>query len=178
MNGDIYISKPGLFSSDEIGYKSVCIEIFREDDEVLFMIINKPSEIKIHDAIPEIPDTLQQLVGYGGGRNTDVINYLHKYKLAGSSQLTDGLYLDGKLEEFEKKVNLGLISDDDTKFFSGVCQIPIKSIKKGFIRVNLDSNTLNDWIFNKKPEELYLEATKRLGGNMLIFGITEEFSLN
>lgn len=178
MIGDVFIAKPGNFNSGELGYKMLLFCVDQYKDKKAFVALNILSVTKIHELVDIIPSKVDQLVRIGGTIDTDLVYYLHTLDLPESKTIRGNLSFSADPEEFERKSNLGLLDYSKIRFFCGVTIATDREIAAAFVKVNIDNKTLIDWIFNEQPENLYLEATKRLGGYMPILGTAEHFSPN
>jgi putative transcriptional regulator len=116
--GRILIAEPflpgGFFN------RAVILLVAHSKKGTVGFIINKQTELQVHNYIDDFPDFNTQ-VYMGGPVSTDSIYFIHTRGdlIPGSIQVLDNLFWGGDFEELKKMIRLGMIQLDEVRFFLG-----------------------------------------------------------
>ena len=152
--GKILISEPFLI---DYYFKRAVVLLAEHNDEGSFgLIINKPVDLKLSEAIKDFPDFDSQ-VYLGGPVKTDSIYFVHTKGalIEDSLQILDGLYWGGDIEQVKELITIGRLQPGEIKFFIGY---------SGWISKQLEGElSRNSWLVaNIKAEEVMQDNTERL----------------
>lgn len=116
--GKFLVSEP--FLSDPYFKRSVVLLGEHNEEGTIGFILNKPTDIKLNDAIKEFPK-IDATLYFGGPVQTDSLQYIHRLgsRLEGSQELVKGVYWGGNFETLKLLIESGQVSGKDIRFFVG-----------------------------------------------------------
>ncbi len=163
-SGKILISEP--FLNDFYFRRSVILLIEHNKEGSFGIIVNKPIQISLKEAIKDFPE-FDTHIYLGGPVKTDQIFYLHTQgeAIEGSQKITDdGVYWGGDLEIVKELISVKAIEPKDIHFFLGYSGWVPKQLESE-LKTNswLVANTSAAEVFNPQPETLWKNIVNRLG---------------
>src|SRR5437868_10855999 len=91
--GALLISEP--FNPEPTFKRSVVLISQHNKKGTIGFIVNKPTQLKVHEALDDFPE-IDAVVYWGGAIRLDSIYYIHSIeKLKGSHKIADGIYWGG-----------------------------------------------------------------------------------
>ena len=108
-NGSLLISHPTML--DDTFFKGIILITHHNYEESVGLVINKPSKIKLHEIISEIPAS-NFPVYIGGPVAKNSIHYIHNIenKIPESIKIIDGLYFGGDFDVVKNLIETKEIS--------------------------------------------------------------------
>jgi len=117
--GSILIAKP--FWQEEVYKRSVILLIDTSLEGSTGIILNKMSNLSVHDALPETGH--DSPLYYGGPANKKIVSYVHSNsELPDSYYLGNGLFWGGSYDDLLEMSEMGKVSLYDFHFFAGFVQ--------------------------------------------------------
>ena len=163
--GILLIADP--FLKDPNFMRSVVFLCEHQDEGSFGFVLNKNYEYNLNELVNGLDD-LEIPVYYGGPVQMDTIHFLHQYpdKISGGYEIVDGVFWGG---DFEKAITLirdGQINTNKIRFYIGYSgwsggQLADELKEKSWLSVKASRNL----IFHKKPEEIWKDALRHLGGD-------------
>jgi len=147
--GMILISEPFLF--DYYFKRSVVLLAEHNPEGSFGVIINKPLTVNFNDVVRDFPD-FDARVFLGGPVKTDNLFYIHTLGEAidDSLPILNGLYWGGDLDRIKELISLGMLNDDNIRFFIGY---------SGWMSKQLDSELKRDsWLVSSINAERVMHA--------------------
>ena len=116
--GRLLIADPSL--NDSIFFKSVILLTHHDNNESIGIILNKPTEIELHQVIKNIPKSTLKLY-IGGPVKKDSLYFIHTLgkDIPGSKKITNDIYWGGDIKTIIDLVKKKKISNKDIRFFIG-----------------------------------------------------------
>ena len=144
--GKILISEP--FVNDFFFTRSVVLLTEHGSEGSFGYILNKKSNIKLHELIPGI--NIDAEVLYGGPVDTDIVSFIHNlgHIFNSSVKITNSLFWKGNFDHLKELINKGKVSKRNVKFFLGYC-----GWEAGQLENELRKNY---WIVNKLPDKIIM----------------------
>lgn len=175
--GRLLISAPGL--TDVFKRTVLYLTEHNETGSVGF-ILNKPLMYKIHEVIDDFPE-FDSGVFLGGPVQSELVNYIHKYKaLDGSYEISDGVFWGGNFDSLKILAESKLLDPKDFKFFLGYAGWSPEQLNDELKEKTwyVTDSTI-DIIFDYEPEKLWQTVLKNMGGEYsLISTFPEDPSVN
>lgn len=117
--GNILLAKP--FWQEEIYKRSVILLIDLRPEGSTGIILNKMSNLSVHDALPELDNNAP--LYYGGPINKKTISYVHSNpRLPDSYYLGNGLFWGGNYEYLLEMEDMGKLNLKEFHFCAGFVQ--------------------------------------------------------
>lgn len=163
--GRVLLSEP--FMGDYYFGRSVVLLAEHNKEGSMGIILNKPISTQLNDVVQDFPEIKLPLY-LGGPVENNRLFYIHtiKDKISDSIEVAKNLYWGGKLDDIIELANLGLLNNENIRFFIGY---------SGWSGQQLDSELKkNSWaitpitasqIFHIKPELLWKKLTRQLGAD-------------
>lgn len=177
--GRILVSEPFLLDSY---FKRAVILLGEHGDEgTIGFILNKPTDLKLNDALEDFPPIDAPLY-FGGPVQTDTIHFLHTlgHTLEGSKEILPGIFWGGDLEALKLLIDTGQVSTNEIRFFAGYSGWDPHQLDdelKG--KTWLVSNCKKEFAFSNHPDELWGEVLRNMGSQYAIMAnFPEDPSLN
>jgi len=135
--GKLLIAEP--FLDDPYFKRSVVLLTEHNENGTIGFILNKPIEIKLKDAVGELPP-IDSNIHLGGPVARETLHFLHTEGdlIDGSIEIMKGLFWGGNFETLKKLIELDKIKPEAVKFFVGYSGWEAKQLDKEL--------ELNSWI--------------------------------
>ncbi|MCB0806522.1 MAG: YqgE/AlgH family protein [Bacteroidales bacterium] len=163
--GKILISEPFLI--DYYFKRSVVLLAEHNDEGSFGLIINKPVDLKLSEAIKNFPDFNTQ-VYLGGPVKTDSLYFIHTRGelIEDSMQILDGLYWGGDIEHVKELITIGKLQPDEIKFFIGYSGWISKQLEGELSRNSwLVANIKAEQVMQTDTEKLWTATVKQMGAD-------------
>ena len=161
--GKVLLSEPFL---DDFFFKRSVLLLAEHNDEGSFgVVLNNPTDYKVHEIISDFPE-MESRVFLGGPVNTDRLFYLHTHgnMITDSMELIKGVYWGGDLDQIRSCIRMGLISENEIRFFLGYSGWAGDQLNAELkIKSWVVSNLVDRDVFNPHPEELWKQMISRFG---------------
>ncbi|SRR5260221_8559131 len=166
--GKILISEPFL---NDPNFKRTIILLTEHGDEgSVGFILNKPTEIKLNDALENYAEFDSQ-VYFGGPVQIDTLQFIHKAGdiIEGSVEIVPGLYWGGSFDSLKDKIENGILKPYDFRFFIGYSGWSEGQLMEE-IKINswIVADTKIDDIFSDEPDNLWRDILKGMGKKFAI----------
>jgi putative transcriptional regulator len=118
-SGQVLIAEP--FMLDPYFRRAVVLLCEHHAEGSIGFILNKSTDIAIHDLLEDFPEFEGGQIYYGGPVSTDMLHFIHRKGdlLPDSTQVARGVWWGGDFDELKTLINHGLIDKDDVRFFVG-----------------------------------------------------------
>ncbi len=135
--GKLLIAEP--FLDDPYFKRSVVLLTEHNENGSIGFILNKPIEIKLKDAVGELPPIVSN-IHLGGPVARETLHFLHTEGdlIDGSLEIMQGLFWGGNFETLKKLIELDKIKPESVKFFVGYSGWKPEQLEKEL--------KLNSWI--------------------------------
>lgn len=177
--GSLLVSEPFLLDS----YFKRAVVLLSEHDEhgTLGFILNKPTDVRLNDAVEDFPDFDAPLY-FGGPVETDTLFYIHTLgaKLEGAKEIAAGIWWGGDYEQLKYLINTKQISNTQIRFYAGysgwepkqlACELKDKSW--------LVSTSSRIFTFFDNPRNLWSQVLRSMGNEYAILAnFPEDPNLN
>lgn len=169
--GALLISEP--FNPEPSFKRSVVLISQHDKKGSIGFIINKPTPLKIYEALDDFPE-FESHVYWGGSIRLDSIYYIHNIpKLKGSHQITEGVYWGGDYKQLKLMIEAGEIEPRQIKFLAGYSAWNPRQLQK-------EIKTDNWWITDADHFNTLVEEPTVVWGNVLqrmghVYGIMNDF---
>ena len=170
--GKLLIAEP--FLDDPYFKRSVVLLTEHNENGSIGFILNKPIEIKLKDAVGELPP-IDSNIHLGGPVARETLHFLHTEGdlIDGSLEIMKGLFWGGNFETLKKMIELDKIQPEAVKFFVGYSGWEPKQLDKE-LKLNswivLDGNVSD--IMKRNTANLWKDILKEKGNE---FGVIAEF---
>lgn len=116
--GKLLLAEP--FLDDPYFRRSVVLLTEHNENGTIGFILNKPIEIKLKDAVGELPP-IDSTLHLGGPVARETLHFLHTEgkKIDGSLEIMKGLFWGGNFETLKKLIETDKIKPEAVKFFVG-----------------------------------------------------------
>lgn len=180
--GVLLISEP--FCLDGFFKRSVVLVVEHDDNGTLGFILNKPTEVKLNDAVEDFP-VFDAPLYLGGPVETDTLFYVHTLgdTLSGSKLIKDGLWWGGDYDQLMLLVETKQITQDQIRFFAGYGEwSPVDMAdefeQKAWITCLQEIKELFSWK-EEKMKDMWGNVLRRMGGEYAILAnFPEDPNLN
>jgi len=161
--GTLLISEP--FIKDPAFGRSVILLVEKNNLGTVGFVLNQKLKLVVSDVLESL--TINNNLFNGGPVAHDSLHFILRsnQSLTGSTIVMPGLFWGGDFNELIEKVNSGIISADDLRFFIGY-----SGWEPGQLESELEYNT---WaiaqadlktVFEKSADKLWNQSMKSLGG--------------
>ncbi len=164
--GSILISEP--FLNDPNFERSVVLICEHNEDGTFGLVLNRPIEVKLGEVLEEFAGNEKELL-IGGPVQQNTLHYIHKLgdEIAGSIELSNGIFWGGNFEQLKFKLISQTLELDKVKFFIGYSgwdygQLDREIEEKSWFVANLGDNT----IFEASAENLWKRVLEIMGGEL------------
>ncbi|HRO07248.1 MAG TPA: YqgE/AlgH family protein [Saprospiraceae bacterium] len=177
--GNILIAEPFLL--DPNFKRSVILICEHHEFGTTGLMLNKPIEVRIHEIVPEFPESDAQ-VYIGGPVETDRLHFLHNvgHMLDDTLEVSPGIFWGGDFEKLQFLMENGVIKDNNVKFFLGYSgwsegQLEDELKEQSWIVDEVDPN----YLFKIKPVVLWQTVLHNKGDRYTVIAqIPDTESLN
>ncbi len=169
--GALLISEP--FNPEPTFKRSVVLISQHNSKGTIGFIVNKPTQLKVHEALDDFPE-IDAVVYWGGAIRLDSIYYIHSIEnLKGSHKITEGIYWGGDYSQLKVMIEAGEVNADQIKFLAGYSGWHGKQLEK-------EINAANWWVTGADKYSILIEEPTIMWGKVLtsmghVYGILNDF---
>ncbi len=177
--GSLLISEPFLLDS----YFKRSVVLIGEHDEhgTIGFILNKPTDVKINDAVEDFPFFDAPLY-FGGPVDTDSLFYIHTIgtKLEGAKEIVKGVFWGGDYNQLKFLIDTQQVKSNQIRFYAGYSgwepkQLDIEIKEKSWLLSNPDTG----FTFFNDSKVLWSQVLRSMGNEYAILAnFPEDPSLN
>lgn len=179
QKGKLLVSEP--FLHDPFFKRSVILLTEHNDDGTVGFILNKPINVKLHDAIDDFPKFDAELY-LGGPVQRDSLYYIHTLgeTIVESVEIFEGIYWGGNFEVLKVLIESNKVDPSELRFFMGYAgwgseQLAGELKKQSWIVTNAKIKHIMD----TDPTTLWQELLKKQGKDYAMLSSFSEYpSLN
>jgi putative transcriptional regulator len=177
--GTILVAEP--FMLDPNFKRSVVLICEHNDVGTTGFILNKPVDIKIHELVPDFPES-KAAVHIGGPVAVDSLHFLHNVGdlLDNSQEVCPGVFWGGDFEKLRFLMETGVIQDQNIRFFIGYSgwsegQLVEEMQETSWLTEVMDAN----YLFRVKPFVLWQTVLHNKGNTYTVIAqMPDAVSLN
>lgn len=179
QKGQLLVSEP--FMQDPY-FKGAVVFLCEYREEGAFgLIVNKPTETKVHEAVDDFPE-VENVIFYGGPVQPNTLHYLHRRNdlLPDSIEVANGIFWGGDFERLIFLLDTKQIAPDEIRFFFGYSgweqeQLLREMEEKSWIV----SDAKQEYVFEEDPKNLWRNILLEMGDRYrIIANFPEQPSLN
>ncbi len=168
--GDLLISEP--FLPDPNFERSVILLCEHNAEGSLGFVLNKPTDLKLQDALDEVSD-FDKTLYTGGPVQRDTLHFIHKSAVLAdrAEHLGNGIYWGGDFEKLLTMMNTRQISPEELKFFVGY-----SGWAAGQLEAELKQNSWivckaasEQQVFRMSPDMLWRQILASMGGKFKMY---------
>jgi putative transcriptional regulator len=177
--GSLLISEPFLLDSY---FKRAVVLLSEHDDQgTLGFILNKPTDVKLNDAVEDFPEFDVPLY-FGGPVETDTLFYIHTLgeKLKGAKEIVQGIWWGGDYDQLKFLIDTRQIRPDQIRFYAGYSGWEPKQLE-GELKEKawLVSNANKKFTFFDNAKSLWSQVLRSMGNEYAILAnFPEDPNLN
>lgn len=163
--GKILLSEPFLL--DYYFKRSVVLLAEHNEEGSFGVIMNKPLSVKLNEVVKDFPDFPGQIY-LGGPVQNDSLFFVHTLgdKIEGSSEIIEGLYWGGEMEQIKEMITLNLIKPDQIRFYIGYSGWTSNQLEEELERNSwVVSNEKSSYLLNTKSDIMWAKSLQKLGGS-------------
>ena len=167
--GSLLISEP--FLPDPNFERTVIFLCEHNEDGSFGFIMNKPSLVSVDEIMEDIEE-FKAPVFVGGPVQQNSFHFLHRNPdLEGAVEVLNGIYWGGNFEQLKNMIHSKELIQKDYKFFIGYSGWGENQLEEELETGSwIVSNKINGHLlFSKKPDELWKQSIKSLGGRFNIY---------
>ncbi len=145
------------------------------------LILNKPTEMKVHDVVEDFPQS-DNIIFYGGPVQPNTLHYLHRRGdlLPDSIEVAEGIFWGGDFEKLIFLLDTKQLTVDEIKFFFGYSGWDEEQLTR---EINANSwfigNSNPEYLFDENPKDLWRTVLRSMGDRFrVIANFPENPSLN
>jgi len=164
QKGKILLSEPLMV--DYYFGRSVVLLVEHNQEGSFGVIMNKPVTAKFNDVIKDFPK-FDTRIFIGGPVEVNKLFYVHTIgdKIKGSIEIGNGLYWGGDLESVKEMAYLGVVNNDNIRFFIGYSgwesqQLDKELKKNSWIITDIEK----EFCFKTRPTEMWERFMRNMGG--------------
>lgn len=177
--GRLLVSEP--FLNDQYFRRSVVLLSEHNDNGTTGFILNKPTQIKLNQALEDFPEFNAQIF-FGGPVQTDSLHYLHRLgnKLPESKEIIPGIFWGGDFEILKLLIDAKEITPDQIRFFVGYSGWAPKQLANEIkIKSWILAQASPKFTFFDKPGNLWADVLRSLGKEFsIIANFPEDPAMN
>lgn len=166
--GKILISEP--FLNDPNFKRTIILLSEHNEDGSVGFILNKPTDLMLNDTLDDFPE-FKAPVYFGGPVQLNTLQFIHKAGdiIEGSVEIMPGLFWGGSFEALRDKIDLGIITPNDFRFFIGYSGWAEEQLKEE-MKINswIVADTKIEDIFSDEPDNLWRDILKGMGKKFAI----------
>jgi putative transcriptional regulator len=169
--GALLIAEP--FNPEPTFKRSVVLVSQYNSKGTIGFIINKPTQLKVHQALDDFPE-FDAVVYWGGALKLDSIYYIHSIEnLSGSHKIGDGIFWGGDYQQLKLMIEAGEVKTEQIKFLAGYSAW-------NPLQLEQELQTDNWWITGADQYCILVEEPTVVWGNVLqrmghVYGILNDF---
>lgn len=168
--GDLLISEP--FLPDPNFERSVILLCEHNEEGSLGFVLNKPSDLKLEDALDEVTG-YEKALYTGGPVQMNTLHFIHKapHLIHHGERISEDIYWGGDFENLLTLINTRQLLPDDIKFFIGYSgwsagQLEAELAENSWI---VYKQTSVQQVFQVAPHLLWREVLSSMGGKYKMF---------
>ena len=177
--GKLLLSEP--FQKDLYFKRTVVLLTEHNDMGTVGFILNKPLDIKIHEAIDDFPEFDCPLY-FGGPVSKNQLFYIHTLgdRLEGSVEIAPGIFWGGSFDTMRALIQDGMIQPGEVRFFAGYSGWEPTQLDKELEEKSwIIANSSKDYIMNNNTNKLWSTILKNMGQTYAVMAnFPEDPSLN
>jgi putative transcriptional regulator len=177
--GSLLIAEP--FQNDNYFKRAVVLLSEHDNQGTLGFILNKPTDLKVNDAVDDFP-TFDAPLYFGGPVNTDLLFYIHTVGklLEGSLEIIPGVYWGGDYEKLMYLADTKQVSPGQFRFFAGYSGWEPGQLKEEIReKVWIPTKATRQFAFADKPRNLWSEVLRSMGNEFaMLANFPEDPHLN
>lgn len=172
--GALLISEP--FNPEPSFKRSVILMSQHNAQGSIGFIINKPTQLLVHEALEDFPES-DAIIYWGGNLKTDSIYYIHSIAdLPGANKICQGIYWGGDYAQLKVMIESGEVDVDDIKFIAGFC-----AWNPGELDQEVEQESW--WLSIADAYSVFVEEPTVIWGNVLqrmghVYGILNDFPVD
>jgi len=169
--GALLISEP--FNRENHFRRAVVLISQHDERGSIGFILNKPTEMKIHEVLDDFPE-FDAPVYWGGNQHLDHVYFLHtRGDLANSRLIANNIYWGGNYDQLKLWVETKQIKPEEIKFMAGYAAWSPRQLAK-------EIRTQNWWVADSDLQSAFNEPSTLAWGNILqrhghVYGIMNDF---
>ncbi|TAF35690.1 MAG: YqgE/AlgH family protein [Cytophagales bacterium] len=167
QSGNLLVSEP--FMADENFERSVVLLCEHNPSGTFGFILNKPTPLTVSQATDL--DLLPYTLYLGGPVEPNMLHYLHCFDdISNALPIRNGLFWGGDFDEICQKASLGILSQDNCRFFMGYSGWASEQLEDE-IKENcwiISRAALND-ILSVASQTLWAKVLQDMGGKYKVF---------
>ncbi|AMM52225.1 hypothetical protein TH61_14945 [Rufibacter sp. DG15C] len=169
QNGSILISEP--FLGDPNFERSVVLVCQHDKEGTVGLVLNKLSTINLSEVIEINEEIFDISLAIGGPMQPNTLHYIHKLKdLPEAKQISPELFWGGNFEELTRRINLGLISQEQIRFFVGYSGWSPHQLQEEIDKnVWFITNKAVNKLLNLNIDSLWRDILKQMGGKYKMY---------
>ena len=177
--GRLLFAEP--FMDDPYFKRSVVLLSEYNTEGAFGFILNKPLDIKVHEAVKDFPE-FDATVYMGGPVQTDTLFFIHSQGnyIPDSMPIGNDLYWSGNFEQLKLMINENQIFPNEIKFFIGYSGWDFDQLNNEIKEESwLISENKSNNIVDLNNDNLWQDALQKMGGQYALFAnFPENPSLN
>lgn len=163
--GKLLIAEPCILNDTSFNRSIVLLTEHTSESSIGF-IINRPSNYCLNDLIPNVDCEFK--VYQGGPVEQENLYFIHKIPdlLPDSIEVSNGIYWGGDFNELTQLLNLGLVKQNDIKFFLGYSGWSQGQLCKELQDESwVVSDHRDQYTFNSQTQNLWKNHLMEIGGH-------------
>lgn len=167
--GKLLVSEPFL---PDPNFERTIILLCEHNQEGSFgFVLNKPSHAQVADVLDEL-NAFPGMAFVGGPVQQDTLQYVHRLPdVENSIEIMDGIYWGGKFKTICERIDAGMASEQDIKFFLGY-----SGWSAGQLNEELKENAWivsqrvsPELIFETDADTMWQKALQLMGGRFSVY---------
>ncbi|WP_417589991.1 YqgE/AlgH family protein [Owenweeksia hongkongensis] len=165
QKGSLLVAEP--FLGDTNFDRTVVLLTEHNEEGSVGFVINKPLELTLDEVVIGFP-SFESRIYHGGPVQQDSLFFLHNKRnlIPGGELIKDDLYWGGDLEPLKEMIKLGLINQENIRFFLGYSgwgggQLDLEIDEKSWLV--LEHETID--MFKDTPSEMWKNIMMGVGGS-------------
>ncbi|WP_417610325.1 YqgE/AlgH family protein [Owenweeksia hongkongensis] len=165
QKGSLLVAEP--FLGDTNFDRTVVLLTEHNEEGSVGFVINKPLELTLDEVVIGFP-SFESRIYHGGPVQQDSLFFLHNKGslIPGGELIKDDLYWGGDLEPLKEMIKLGLIDQENIRFFLGYSgwgggQLDLEITEKSWLV--LEHETID--MFKDTPSEMWKNIMMGVGGS-------------
>ncbi len=165
--GNLLIAEPFLGDSN---FERAVIFLCEHNEAGSFgLVLSQTMDLRLEDVLDGVYGTVPLYIG--GPVEPNTLHFLHRIpeQIEGSVEVCEGLYFSGNFEQVKQLINLGLIPENDIRFFVGYSGWGEGQLDAEMKQNTWMSTTVNiDYIFDTPAAELWRLVLRNMGGDFKV----------
>lgn len=164
MNCKLLLSEP--FLGDLNFTRSVVLIVEENAEGTLGLVVNKPTELLLGDAVVQLA-AFEDCLYIGGPVSQNTLHFIHRFKdrISGDLEIVDNLYWGGDQQILIQKLHSREIATDEIRFFLGYTGWTNQQLKEEMEQnLWIEASINSDFIFENNAEDLWRTILINMGG--------------